>query len=181
MDVVDLRAIRKAVEGEVPEVVRIARRDVHQEVVSAGDVEDTSHLGELDHVGPERVDQIPRVLPKANCDQRFETDADRRRFDVGVVSTNHTQSRETTHSFQTGRRRHANSLGESIVGHASILLQNVHNGEVNSVELVGELHYQNNIRLLEKHKNLLLQFPLNENNHQYRDLISELTTHTVPT
>ena len=74
---VNLRPIGKAIKGEVPQVVRIARRNVDQKIVAAGNVKDTSHLGELDHVLAEGVDQIPRVLAQTHRDHRFETNADR--------------------------------------------------------------------------------------------------------
>ena len=53
-----------------------------------------------------------------------------------MVPSNRTQSGETPYPLKTGRRSHADGLRKSIVGDASILLQNTHDGEVNSVEMV---------------------------------------------
>jgi hypothetical protein len=133
---INLGAGRETVESEVSQVVRITRHDVNEKIVAASHVENAPHLWERDHVVAERVDNIPRVLAQTHRDHRFEPDTNRRGVDVGVGATQHPDSFETSHPFETGRGSDTYGFRKTIVGNASILLQNTHDGEVDSVELV---------------------------------------------
>jgi hypothetical protein len=168
LDVVDLRPGGEAIEGEVPQVIRVAHGHVNQEVVAPGHVEDASDLRQLRNVVAEGIHDVSRVFPQADRDHRLEPDAERAGFDIRVVASQHPQARETPHPFETRGRRHANRFGQTIVCDASILLQNRKNGEVDSVELVFDLHETNSIRFLEIGGNLLLKSQQRKNINQYR-------------
>jgi hypothetical protein len=133
---IDLGAGRETVESEISQVIRITRRDVNEKIVAAGHVENAPHLGELDHVVAERVDKIPRVVAQTHSDHRFQPDTNRRGVDVGVGATQHPDSFETSHPFETGRGSDTYGFRKTIVGNPSILLQNTHYREGDSVKLV---------------------------------------------
>ena len=122
MNVINLWTVGEAVEREVPQVVRIAYRNVDQEVVTTRNMEYASHLRQLDDIILKRVHQIARVLSKTDRDQRLESDANCGRVDFGMVATEHTQSGQSPHPFEAGRGSDADRLRESVVRHASILL-----------------------------------------------------------
>ena len=166
LDVIDFRAVGEAIECEVSQVVRIAGRDMDQEIVAPSHVKDTSDLWQLDDIRPKRIHQIPRMLSQADRDHRLEPHAKRSGIDIGVVTPNHSEAGEASHPFETGRGSHTDGFRKSIIGDASILLQNIHDGEVNSVELVCDFHFSNYIRFLAISRNLLLQFPEDKNNNQ---------------
>ena len=130
---------------------------MNQEIVAPGHVEDTSNLGELDHVVAEGVHDVSRVLAQADRDHGLETDAERAGIDIRVVAPQDTEAGESAHPFETSGWRHANRFGQTIVCDTSILLQNRQNGEVDSVEMVLNLHEMNYIRFLEISRNLFLK------------------------
>ncbi len=117
-------------------MVRISGRDMNQEIIASSHVKDAPDLRQFDDIRPKRIHQVPRVLSEANRDHRFETNAESRWIDVGVVAPDHPEPGKASYPFETGRRRDSDRLGKPVVSRASILLQNPQDGEVDSVKLV---------------------------------------------
>ncbi len=154
-------------------MIRISHRHVNQKVIPAGDVEDAPHLGKLDHISPEVFHEIPRMAPQPDRDHRLETDPEGSRIDFGMVTAQHSETKQSPNPFETGGGCDSHRLRKSIVRHPSILLQNRENGEVDSVEILEALHKSNYIRFLARSKNLLLKSKSSKNYCRFRDRFSE--------
>jgi hypothetical protein len=166
--VVDLRPGGERVQSQIPKVVGVAHGHVNQEIVTPGHVENASNLRQLRNVIAEGVHDVSRVRPQTDRDHGLEPDAERAGFDISVVAPQDPEAGESAHPFETGGWRHANRFGQTVVCDASILLQNHQNGEVDSVEMVFDLHEMNYIRFLDISRNLLLKFGKWKNINQYR-------------
>ena len=80
-------------------MVGVSDDDVHQEVVSTGDVRDPDHLIERQRLGTKHSDLIGAVASESNGDHGLEADRERSWIDVGVEASEHSGVGEPAQAF----------------------------------------------------------------------------------
>ena len=105
------------------QVVGVARGDVKDEVVGAGQEVDIHHLGLAPDLLNEVADLAASIGLQADRDHRLQRQPDRGRIDIGVETADHPQLLQPPDPAVTRRRGDADKLGQRAVGHPRIGMQ----------------------------------------------------------
>ena len=133
--VVDLGPAREPLDDQVAQVLDVAHRHVHLQVVHAADVEDGEHLRQRQQVGVEaagrcrRACLISRTATSASRPMPSAAAATSR-----VMAAQHARAGQGAHALQAAGRRQPDPGGQLLVAEPSIVLQSGHDREVDSVE-----------------------------------------------
>ena len=134
LGVSDRRVGREVVDDELAQVLRVRRRDPHEVVRRAREVEHREHAGQLANDAGERLDLLARVHREPHRDHRLQGAPERGQVDIGVEAAQDAAPAQRAHAGQAGRRGDAQALGEPVVRQARVLAERLEDRAVDVVQ-----------------------------------------------
>ena len=129
------------IEGQVLQVPGIARDDVHDEIVAAGDQMSGTDLRAFDYLVEEAVDVGALVLCQLDHQQGFEPDPKRPRIDLGMGAGQHPLAPQPAQPVMHAGWGEMNRRGDLLDGQPRIVLQQAQDLGVYSVDSAVGQHF----------------------------------------